>query len=93
MVRTRKIIFRVLQIISRVLQVPIFRNNYRFGGKVFTFLYGPFRNSKHSTFVKVRRDKSLNGAIYTSQVTVSYLEALRGDLIIKKWENFGVFPK
>ena len=36
-VRTPKIFFRVLQIIYRVLQVPIFRNNFRFGGKVFTF--------------------------------------------------------
>ena len=38
MVRTPKIFFRVLQIISRVLQVPIFRNNFHFGGKVFFLL-------------------------------------------------------
>ena len=37
MVRTPKTFFRVLQIITRVLQVPIFRNNFHFGWKVFTF--------------------------------------------------------
>ena len=37
MVQTPKIFFWVLQIISRVLQVLISRNNFRFGRKVFTF--------------------------------------------------------
>ena len=37
MVRTLKIVFRVLQIISMVFQVPIFRNNFYFGWKAFTF--------------------------------------------------------
>ena len=39
--RTPKIFFRVLQIISRVLQLPIFRNSFCFGGKVFTFSVRP----------------------------------------------------
>ena len=74
MVRTPKIIFRVLQIISRVLQVPIFRNNFCFGCKVLLLVYGVFRNSKNLTFVRVRRHKTLNDAIYTSGVCLVFLQ-------------------
>ena len=64
MVRTPKLIFRVLQIISRVLQVPIFRNNFHFGWKVFTFSVPTLQKFEKFDVRQGQTSKNLNDAIY-----------------------------
>ena len=76
MVHTPKIFFWVLQIISRVLHVPIFRNNFRFGWKVFTF-------SKNLMFIRVICHKTLNVAIYVKNcISCIYMQMSWGHDII-----------